>query len=430
MNAISGGAFHDSLERYPPPKCHPETRKAVLGRIEDWAHTSDPGNDVLWLYGPAGAGKSAIAQTFADRCAEAKTLVASFFFSRGKPGRDTADLLWATVALQIAKNIPQLRKKIGNAVLENPDVFLKSFDTQIRILIRDPFTLVLDLPLDSPSVVIIDGLDECNDDGAQRNVLHSIANIINLHHIPLRFLLASRPEPHIHACFNSPSLRHICYRIFLDESFQPIHDIHILLRRAFNRIYEKHSHTMGSVIRPWPTDNIIQLLATRSGGIFIYASTVLKFVDDEDCRPTDQLEIALNVSHSTAFTELDQLYRQILSTCKNIPLLLRILGCIFFTIRPLSVPEIEFLLSLRAGDLHLALRRMHSILLIPQVPHQHVRVHHASLQDFILSAERAGEYHVSASWCQRVMAQCCLHFAKQHRDLKIESEKFVVLFSL
>ena len=33
---IAPGAFHNSEERYDPPKCHPHTRRAVLEKIMDW----------------------------------------------------------------------------------------------------------------------------------------------------------------------------------------------------------------------------------------------------------------------------------------------------------------------------------------------------------------------------------------------------------
>ena len=41
----------------------------------------------LWLYGPAGAGKSSIAQSISELCDEAGILDASFFFSRSAAGR-------------------------------------------------------------------------------------------------------------------------------------------------------------------------------------------------------------------------------------------------------------------------------------------------------------------------------------------------------
>ena len=36
------GAFHNSAERFDPPKCHPHTREAVLKRIMQWV--DDPSN--------------------------------------------------------------------------------------------------------------------------------------------------------------------------------------------------------------------------------------------------------------------------------------------------------------------------------------------------------------------------------------------------
>jgi replication-associated recombination protein RarA len=57
---------------------------------------------ILWLYGPAGAGKSAIAHDIAQRCDLEKLLLASFFFSRSDPARSNAKFLIATIAYQIA----------------------------------------------------------------------------------------------------------------------------------------------------------------------------------------------------------------------------------------------------------------------------------------------------------------------------------------
>ena len=44
-----------------------------------WVQAIEESEDVLWLYGPAGAGKSAIAQMIAEMCAKLGLLVASFF---------------------------------------------------------------------------------------------------------------------------------------------------------------------------------------------------------------------------------------------------------------------------------------------------------------------------------------------------------------
>jgi NACHT domain len=413
-NAISGDASHDAQARYPPPKCHPATRKAVLGRIMQWIASPSPNNCALWLYGPAGAGKSAIAQTIAERT-EGRELAASFFFSRGNLSCNTVQPLWATIAFQIATSIPDLRNNIGTAVMDNPGIFFKAAESQLQKLIIEPFrshsNIESNVPQQSSFLVIIDGLDECEGDDDQCLILDAISRIAHTLHLPLRFIIASRPEPHIRSSFINTSLQDICYRIVLDESIQPVQDVLTFLQSEFDAIYKKHQHAMTSVLRPWPSKDDVRLLADRSGGQFIYASTALKFIDDRDFRPAEQLKIVLDASGSTAFTALDQLYQQILSTSANIPLLLRILGCILMAKEDLYASTIETFLELQEGDVHMALGRVHSLVNVPDTYVEPIRVHHKSLADFIFNSARSGKYHISAEKCHLNLAVGCLRWA-------------------
>ena len=90
--SVSLGAIHDSVERYPPPNCHSDTRKAVRQVILDWILSESSASSFFWLYGPAGAGKTAILQAIAEfLCSPSESdqnFGGSFFFSRGKQGRD------------------------------------------------------------------------------------------------------------------------------------------------------------------------------------------------------------------------------------------------------------------------------------------------------------------------------------------------------
>ena len=71
VKAANPNAMHDSSVRYDPPKCHLGTRKIILKHIMQWIFGSDDEDAlILWLYGPAGAGKSAILQSIAEKCAE------------------------------------------------------------------------------------------------------------------------------------------------------------------------------------------------------------------------------------------------------------------------------------------------------------------------------------------------------------------------
>ncbi len=89
--------MHDSLARYPPPLCHPMTREKVLKIISDWIDDLYPYQRIMWLNGPTGAGKSAIAQTIAERYKDSR-LAASFFFLRTTPDRSAASRLFLTLA--------------------------------------------------------------------------------------------------------------------------------------------------------------------------------------------------------------------------------------------------------------------------------------------------------------------------------------------
>jgi hypothetical protein len=79
---------------------------AILIEIMKWIKWEE-GLDafIMWVYGPAGAGKSAIAQAIAEMCDEEMILLASFFFSRNDPSRNTVKPFIATIVYQIILNL-------------------------------------------------------------------------------------------------------------------------------------------------------------------------------------------------------------------------------------------------------------------------------------------------------------------------------------
>ena len=51
-------ATHNSKERFDPPKCHLNTRLAVLANIMKWIEWEGELNAfIMWVYGPAGVGR-------------------------------------------------------------------------------------------------------------------------------------------------------------------------------------------------------------------------------------------------------------------------------------------------------------------------------------------------------------------------------------
>ena len=213
LKASSPGAFHNSRERFDLPKCSPNTRVAVIAKIMDWI-IGKVGWDrfIMWLYGPAGAGKSAIAQTIAEMCYAFGSLLASFFFSRSDPKRNNDTSLAATLAYQIALKIPQSRKLIERVVENDPAIFQQTFQAQFNALILEPpmhlskTAILRDIQV--PYLIIIDGLDECNGPNVQRHILDTISDSEALSRsqssVRLIFLFSSRPEWDINLAFATP----------------------------------------------------------------------------------------------------------------------------------------------------------------------------------------------------------------------------------
>ena len=159
------------------------------------------------MYGPAGAGKSAIEQTIAELCYQMNLLAASFFFSRSVNGRNSKTFLITTIVYQLIVSIPEIREHVGNALYNNPSLLVQSLEAQMDALVVKPLEMAasscgVDFMNSRPKVIVLDGLDECGDAESQRYILKVLVNSINKHSIPFSFILASRPEQHIREAFD------------------------------------------------------------------------------------------------------------------------------------------------------------------------------------------------------------------------------------
>ncbi|KAJ7618014.1 hypothetical protein FB45DRAFT_216866 [Roridomyces roridus] len=387
-------AMYDSAASFPQPRCHPETRQELLANL--LRRLDDPKIHVLRLHGPAGAGKSAIMQTLCQRLHDSGHLGGSYFFKRAHQTRGNGRVLFATLAYQLAIFEPSLHSPISKRVETNPTLVSGSIASQLRELIVEPCRLASGC---KRRILLIDGLDECDGIPVQQEILRSIGDVFSAHHaLPIKVIIASRSEPDISEIFGDPSLRHIG-SIHIEKSFA---DVEIFLRGEFARIHKEHHSTMSSIHLPWPSDDVLSHLVDKSSGYFIYAATVIKFVDDKYFRPTEQLEIIMDTnSHSSdvsPFESLDQLYRQILSQvpirCR--PRLLNILSLLFIPEWPqyLTISHIAQLLDLEASDIRLTMRGLHSV--FDMNGDDNITPRHASFRDFLVSKERSADFYIGS----------------------------------
>ncbi|KAF8870269.1 hypothetical protein BD779DRAFT_1681306 [Infundibulicybe gibba] len=208
-NYINTDAFHDSGARRDPSRCYPDTREEALETISHWVW--HPSSYCLWLHGPAGTGKSAIAQTFAEKCHQDRTLGATYFFTRGLtsgPPRGPPPI-FSTLAYQLMSVFPNLDEHLWAVIHADRTIFKRSLSAQLDRLIVQPFLRLVNKS--TSVVVIIDGLDECDGDSIQGEIVRLILNLEQCS-LPLLFLISGRLGPEIRrASKSSPrsSLLHL-----------------------------------------------------------------------------------------------------------------------------------------------------------------------------------------------------------------------------
>lgn len=287
----------------------------------EWvSDVSSPNDRILWIHGPLGSGKSAIAQTLAKNYTSESTnnckLAASFFFSSTAPDRNTDKNLIATLAYQLVRSISGVEDYsavLGPVVKSNPAIFESSLEEQIKSLIAKPLMqAVKGLKSYSwPYLVIIDGVDECSERDTQLNIINAIGVAIKEYDLPLRFIITSRPDMHLTTLFGSEDIEPISKHISLQNSqFDPEIDIECYLRSELARIWE--GRLRGATSR-WYTELDISAILHRSNGLFIYARMVIEFVENLKRQPDKQLKmmVAIPVIHGdpiSPFAELECIY--------------------------------------------------------------------------------------------------------------------------
>ena len=405
----------------------------------------------LWFNGPAGAGKTAIAQSLCKLCVAARWLAGSFFFSRHAPGRSNTEFLIPTISYGLTLAFPDVGKIIDAVVANDPSIPTKALEIQLQKLILEPLQQVSGKSK-QPIVIIIDGLDECEGEDMQSNVLRLLGSVFQRPSVGrcdrICFIVTSRPEPWIHDEFTIEPLSSITRQIFLGQTPEANDDIRTFFRLGFTEIHDspKHRNTMSNVPKPWPSYRVLDDLVDKASGHFIYPATVLKFVSDPNYRPSDRLDIITSmpaISPSALALKplamLDQLYAQILSMSSDKQLTLDVL-CALIAMQASSselyikcrifhvdlVKIAEKLLGLQPGDGSLALRMTHSLVhitgrsLISDADddlsflddqyreEDEVRFHHKTFIEYLLDSSRSLEYCVDVEEMNTRLALACI----------------------
>jgi hypothetical protein len=365
-----------------------------LDKIYKWAD-GEGEQHIFWLSGLAGTGKTTVARSVAHWYHTKQHLGASFFFSRGGGNVAQAGRFVTSIAVQLARSVPGVRRHISNALLQRTEIASQSLRDQWQYLVLEPLS-----KLEGPAifVVVVDALDECEGSNDTQLIVQLLAMCASLKTVRLRVFLTSRPDVPIH--YGLERVPDAERRDFLLHKVpSPIidHDIRLFLEYRLSLIGKEDDQEPG-----WPDAEVVQSLVRSASGLFIWAATACRFIS-EGLFAEDRLHMLANGSdHDSAASpehHLNQLYLTVLQKsvqssytsrelARYYSMMRQILGSIAALSSPLSLLSLSMLILIPEQRVNRMLKELHAILDIPKGHDQPLRLHHPSFRDFLFSKDR------------------------------------------
>ena len=325
-------------------------------------------------------------------------LGASFFCSRDFEDRRNLQLIFPTLATQLARKYIEFRSIFARLVRSDPNVAYESLYDQMEKLIVQPLS-----ESSVSTVIVIDALDECEDDESASAILSVLGRLVSK--IPkVKFFLTGRPESRISEGFRLPLLAKMADVFILHaiESDQVNSDIRLFFKTSFSELAGRRRGLDG-----WPTEEQLDQLCERAAGLFVYAAATVKFIDNNKWGPRNQLNTLLQSQKIGDYEgrTLDLLYTSILQEAFGYDKpeydakTRSVLGAVVLAVNPLSPSSIAALLGFNAEDVPLLLSSVNSLLILQEDINHPVRPFHKSFPDFVTDPNRCTNprFHISPS---------------------------------
>jgi hypothetical protein len=361
---------------------------------------------VMWVYGYAGCGKSAIAQAIADDFAQKGRLAASFFFFRQAGDRNSVSRFATTLASQVAAAIPGAAHIIESAVRANPGLATPacSLAAQFQQLIYNPikgskWDKMGAALRNGGYLIVLDGLDECNDrEEVAALIQHMLEFFQKEPRFPLKFLITSRVEQHIHQQLRSS------IQVQLLNLVNHTSDADISAALDARVEMAKRTRVL-SCEGAWPSPQDKGTLIRHIGGSFIFMTTITKYLfnlsSEDGLTPITRLPLALKMNPG-----FDGLYSSILASSAHLPHFYNIIATIALAFRPLSIVELSVLLAVDVVDVVVVLTNLHAIMQVPDDDHTPVTLWHTSLYDFLTTEGRSGSFFANPTHHDHLASAC------------------------
>ena len=403
--------------------CLEQTRVNVLRDIDRWVMDDSKGAPWMFvLQGLAGTGKSTLAHTVCETMAKRGWLGASFFFSRNEASCRNPFLLFTSIAYQLATLYPQFQNALTAILKRDPDVVGSTLETQLEKLVVEPIRAAADDIGSDPVIVVIDAVDECGNYRAQ--ILSLLCNVRLK--LPIRFKLfvSLRPEHDLQTSLSSQGTD------WGAESFV-LHDVDASvvrgdIERFLHFRLSKIAANYPEIIDPrlWPSPAAISSLVEKSDKLFIFAATVVKFIEDTNDDPRSKLNVVLRTTVDNGpspYQQLDQLYQQVLehalpeSTDDTVFERFRtVMGAVILLYDTLTIFALGRLLQMEAGGIRVALLHLHSVVIVPDHENE-IRLIHKSFRDFMTQRCPTGSrYSINPADHHRQLVLTCFKTMHDH----------------
>ena len=381
---------------------------------------------IFWLTGMAGTGKSAIAWTVCSFASADINMVlgGSFFCSRSSGSIAQRDVLRIipTLVQLLSRQSSEFSEALAAELDKDPDVLHKQIAAQVKKLLYAPLATMSNHS--KPILFVIDGLDECGDQGtvggddaqSRRIVVEIIESLVAFSQsevkLPIKFLITSRPETHIR---DTP---------VSDVTFANILRLHTVNKEQVTadiRLYISKTLTGSPRLRALFAVNQVNMLTRLCDGLFIAAKTALHYILDDgiDCAAT-MFETLLRRSENglsdEAAAPLDRMYTLILDGAARFTKaqtgglleMLNLLTAILSARTKLSLTVLADLLNRKNEHVRAGLSRLHAVVHVPENDNEPgLRTLHASFGDYLVG--RAPEYlRIAPSLGNEVLARGCL----------------------
>ena len=376
------------------------------------------------MNGLAGTGKSTIAQTIAERAFADGRLGASFFCSRDFEDRSNLQLIFPTLAVQLARRYTEFRSIFVPLVQSDPGIAHESLYGQMKKLLVQPLVKSA-----ISTVIVIDALDECKDEEPASAILSVLGQFVT--EVPMvKFFVTGRPEPRIREGFRLPLLAKAT-DVFVLHEVEPSQvnkDIRLFFRHSFSELKRRR---LG--LENWPTEEQLYQICERTAGLFVHAMATVRFLDKKNNNPKRQLDRLLQSPESSVFegktkfkgmTTLDSLYTSILQGAfgdddpEDDHRIQSVLGAIILATNPLSPSTIAALLGFEVEDVFPLLLSVHSLLVLQEDTDRPVQPFHKSFPDFIIDSARCSNprFRINPPHQHRELLVGCLELMNQRLE--------------